>query len=209
MNKKYLSISSDIKEKILNEDQDTEYGSLKFLLFENGNISQSQSIKFGKAYEAWFEKIIEDHITSAGGRLLPHGVLQDFLEKGKKKDLDLLYDNGTGTIYYLELKSNLNLDSEKLPTTAEKVKEITKKLQKKYSDKVIEGAVLCWGIFDMEDGIKNIKGKVRQFKKYGVDVIFPKQLYTAINKFVKSPVKSGLAKRWIKRQMELKKKVGM
>ena len=34
MNKKYLSISSDIKEKILNEDQDTEYGSLKFLLFE-------------------------------------------------------------------------------------------------------------------------------------------------------------------------------
>ena len=28
-----------------------------------------------------------------------------------------------------------------------------------------------------------------------------------MNKFIKSPVKSGLAKRWIKRQMELKKKV--
>ena len=40
-------------------------------------------------------------------------------------------------------------------------------------------------------------------------VIFPKQLYTSINKFVKSPVKSGIAKKWIKRQMELKKKVGM
>ena len=42
--------------------------------------------------------------------------------------------------------------------------------------------------------------------KAGV-VIFPKKFYSAMNKFIKSPVKSGLAKRWIKRQMELKKKV--
>ena len=35
---------------------------------------------------------------------------------------------------------------------------------------------------------------------------FPKEFYTTLNKFIKSPVKSGLAKRWIKRQLELKKK---
>ena len=39
--------------------------------------------------------------------------------------------------------------------------------------------------------------------------LFPKELYSAINKFIKSPVKSGLAKRWIKRQLELKKRTGM
>ena len=44
--------------------------------------------------------------------------------------------------------------------------------------------------------------------KAGV-IIFPREFYSAISKFIKSPVKSGLAKRWIKRQMELKKKRGM
>ena len=39
--------------------------------------------------------------------------------------------------------------------------------------------------------------------------LFPKEFYTALNKFMKSPVKSGLAKRWIKRQLELKKRTGM
>jgi hypothetical protein len=39
--------------------------------------------------------------------------------------------------------------------------------------------------------------------------LFPKEFYSAINKFIKSPVKSSLAKRWIKRQLELKKKTGM
>ena len=44
--------------------------------------------------------------------------------------------------------------------------------------------------------------------KAGV-IVFPKEFYTAINKFIKAPVKSSLAKRWIKRQLELKKKTGM
>ena len=52
------------------------------------------------------------------------------------------------------------------------------------------------------------KSVAKRDPKAGV-IIFPKEFYTAINKFIKSPVKSGLAKRWIKRQMELKKKTGM
>ena len=39
--------------------------------------------------------------------------------------------------------------------------------------------------------------------------IFPREFYTAIKKFVSQPIRSPLAKRWIKRQLELKKKVGM
>ena len=180
VHKKYLLMSNAIKEKIFNEKKDPEYGSLKFLFFENGDITQSQSIKFGKAYEGWFEKIIDDYISRAGGCILPHGVLQDFLEKGKKKDVDLAFKDGNGNIYYLELKSNIELDSEKLPVTAEKVKEITKKLQEKYPDNVVKGLVFCWAIFDIEDNLKKIKSKVNSFKKYGVDVIFPKQLFDLI-----------------------------
>ncbi len=39
--------------------------------------------------------------------------------------------------------------------------------------------------------------------------IFPREFYTAIKKFVSQPIRSPLAKRWIKRQLELKKKAGM
>ena len=44
--------------------------------------------------------------------------------------------------------------------------------------------------------------------KAGV-IVFPKEFYTTINKFIKAPIKSSLAKRWIKRQLELKKRTGM
>jgi len=40
-------------------------------------------------------------------------------------------------------------------------------------------------------------------------IIFPKSLYTTINKFIKSPVKSATAKRWMQRQLDMKKKYGM
>ena len=40
-------------------------------------------------------------------------------------------------------------------------------------------------------------------------IIFPKNFYTTINKFIKSPVKSAIAKRWIQRQLDMKKKYGM
>ena len=39
--------------------------------------------------------------------------------------------------------------------------------------------------------------------------LFPKEFYSTLNKFIKAPVKSAIAKRWIKRQLELKKKTGM
>lgn len=180
MNKKYLSMSKEIKKKIFNENTGAEYGSLKFLFSESGDISQSALIKAGRRYEEWFGEIIKDHIKSTGGSILPHGVLPNLLKDGKNKDVDLLYDGGNGTIYYRELKGNIELDTEKLLATAEKVKVVTKRLQEMHIDKVVEGTVLCWGIFDFEKDLKKIKGKVRSFKNYGVDVIFPKQLFDSI-----------------------------
>ena len=40
-------------------------------------------------------------------------------------------------------------------------------------------------------------------------IIFPKQFYTSVNRFISSPIKSGIAKRWIKRQLQMKKRTGM
>jgi len=48
----------------------------------------------------------------------------------------------------------------------------------------------------------------RRDRKEGV-VIFPKIFYTAVRNFLKAPLKSGIAKRWITRQKELKKRTGM
>ena len=39
--------------------------------------------------------------------------------------------------------------------------------------------------------------------------LFPKAFYLAIKNFMKTPIKSGFAKRWIKRELELKKRAGM
>ena len=174
-------MSKEIKEGIFNEDEASEYGSLKFLFSESGDISTSHSIKAGKRYEKWFAEIVKDNIKSTGGSILPHGILPNLLKDGKNKDVDLLYDQGNGNIYYRELKGNINLDTEKLPATAEKVKAVTKRVQEMYPDKVVEGAVLFWGIFDFEKDLNTtIKNKIKRFKDYGVDVIFPKQLFDSI-----------------------------
>ena len=40
-------------------------------------------------------------------------------------------------------------------------------------------------------------------------ILFPKEFYTTINKFIKAPIKGALAKRWIQRQLDIKKRYGM
>lgn len=177
MNKKYLKMSRMIREDINNNINEAEYGSLKYL-FDIDN--QSFVIQAGKRFEEWFSSIIEDHIQDDGGQMLPSGVIPNLVEEGKKKDIDMLYDDGKGTIYYREFKSNIELDSEKLRVTADKVKEITKVLKKKYPKKNINSGVFCWGVYDIDDNLKKINGKVNLFDNNNVKVDFPKQLFDRI-----------------------------
>ena len=89
-----------------------------------------------------------DVITSAGGEV----VNQQFADiygtgtksnKGKKDvDIWFKYDN---KIYYFEVKTNLDLDSEKSKATDSKVDAISSWMKSNYKDcDVVSGVLSCW-----------------------------------------------------------------
>jgi len=78
-----------------------------------------------------------------------------------KKDIDLIFkDEINKIIYYRELKANIELDSEKLPATISKCKEIEKYLQEKYNSYKIDSGILNWSVYNrqiLKSGLTNIK----------------------------------------------------
>ena len=79
----------------------------------------------------------------------------------KKKDVDLIFkDEENKIIYYRELKGNIELDTEKLPATIAKCKEIETSLQATYPEYKIDCGVLNWSVYDrriLTAGLSNIK----------------------------------------------------
>lgn len=120
-------------------------------LLNNNKLTQSQSIKFGKI----FEKFLKDLIKSEGYKLI-HEEYVDVYGTGtttnkNKKDLDICFIKGD-TIFYFESKLNLNLDSEKLKATDNKILQITEYLKKENKEmKVFSGLVTSW--FEREEGM--------------------------------------------------------
>jgi hypothetical protein len=79
----------------------------------------------------------------------------------KKKDVDLLFKiELTKTVYYRELKANIELDTEKLPATISKCKEVEESLKISYPEYTINCGVLNWSVYDrkiLKAGLSNIK----------------------------------------------------
>lgn len=79
----------------------------------------------------------------------------------KKKDIDLIFKDETNKIiYYRELKGNIELDTEKLPATIAKCKEIEQSLKDKYEDYKIDCGILNWSVYNrkiLKAGLSNIK----------------------------------------------------
>ncbi len=105
-------------------------------LFGRPDLTQSQKIQLGVRMEKWINFIVDNHkgIDSIKGKNSNLWVDTKtnkivFSGNGKGlKDIDILF-NIDGTTYYLEAKTNLNLDTEKGPATIEKVKTITECLK--------------------------------------------------------------------------------
>ena len=75
----------------------------------------------------------------------------------------------TKTIYYRELKGNIELDTEKLPATINKCKEIENSLKTTYPDYIINFGILNWSVYNREilsAGLSHIK----TFEKGGVKI---------------------------------------
>jgi len=121
-------------------------GSLVHLLYGNTPSQQSTSIKFGKVGETLAKKMVD---LAEGLKLLGCGCRD--IGGGVKKDFDLLY-TGSDTIFYRELKGNLELDTEKLPAMITKInKDILPYLTREYPGKTIDIGVLYWSVYERSD----------------------------------------------------------
>jgi hypothetical protein len=133
----------------------TKPGSISHLLYGEKPSEQSINIKFGRLGEYLAKEIIK---TRPYLNLLTCGVQKI---NDKKKDVDLIWiDDGNKIIYYRELKGNIELDTEKLPATINKCKEIETSLKEKYIDYKIDCGILNWSVYNREiltAGLSNIK----------------------------------------------------
>jgi hypothetical protein len=115
-------------------------------------MSQSDCIKLGTGVE----KVIVDII------LANNSCLQNIKQKNKKgvKERDHLFkDERNKTIFYAELKSNLNLDTEKCKSTSNKCIQIVEELQEEFTDYKIELSLVGLRYFDNKDIPKIISNK--------------------------------------------------
>tara|TARA_Y100000389_G_scaffold70594_1_gene67278 strand:- start:1129 stop:1860 length:732 start_codon:yes stop_codon:yes gene_type:complete len=171
-----------VKKHILNSSmKSTEEGSLTFALWGSTPSKQSISIKFGKFGEDIFKRIVK---ISPGMKLLKCGV-QVVNEKGKKKDIDLIWvDEEKKTLRYRELKGNIEMDTEKIPATIDKIKdEIFPYLKNKYpeyKDFEVDIGILAWGIYN-RDGLKKGLSQIKKCEEKNVKVEHVEDFFKSVN----------------------------
>lgn len=150
-----------------NKITQTKPGSIKYLLFGPEPSRQSISIKFGKLGE---KLVIEMIKYNSCFELLKCGV-HCINEQGNKKDLDLLWaDHKNKIIYYREAKGNIELDSEKLPATFEKItRDLKPYIKKEYPYYKINVGILNWSVYS-RSSLKKGVSHINQCERNGVQV---------------------------------------
>jgi hypothetical protein len=143
-------------EKILQSELTlTKPGSISHLLYGEKPSEQSINIKLGRLGEYISKELIK---TNKNLELLTCGIQKI---NDKKKDVDLIFkDEINKIIYYRELKGNIELDTEKLPATISKCKEIETSLKNSYFDYTVNCGILNWSVFNrkiLTAGLSNIK----------------------------------------------------
>ena len=198
--------------KLINSDPEFEY-FLKKVGIDPKDLASLSDEEFKKATEGeGSPRDKAQKIKDAKQKLYTKGRLGLLIDgtgddygKIKKKNIELKklgYDT-----YMLFINTTLEVAQER---NVQRDRQLPEKLVKKIWTDVQKNMGKFQTLFGSNFRIiDNSKTRSAQRDPTAGVIIFPKHLYTAINKFVKSPVKSGLAKKWIKRQLELKKKVGM
>ena len=125
------------------------------MLYGEKPSEQSINIKIGKLGEYFAKELIKSNPLL---ELLVCGVQTI---GNKKKDVDLIFKNDVAKIiYYRELKGNIELDTEKIPATISKCKEIESSLKNTYPDYTIDCGILNWSVYNRQiltAGLSNIK----------------------------------------------------
>ena len=125
-NNMYIRDAKSNKKKDIN--------SLSYLV--DMQLSQSDCIKLGIA----IEKVISDIIVKYSTSALTNIKQKD--QKGAKQRDHLFADHANKTIYYAELKANINLDTEKSRSTCDKCNAIVDELKNEYPDYNIKWCLL-------------------------------------------------------------------
>lgn len=155
----------------------TKPGSIKYLLFSSEPSEQSISIKMGHCGEEMVKKLISE---TDGLELLKCGVQCIDPRTKKNKDVDLIWKNEKKrTIYYREAKGNIELDSEKLPATIDKVQEIIKWCGTNYPDYTIDTGVFNWSIYNRKV-LKKGLSQIKKCEEKGIKVEHPEDLFNLI-----------------------------
>ena len=194
--------------KLVNSDPEFEY-FLKKVGIDPKNLADLSDEEFKKATEgdasprAKAKKIKdakEKLYTQGRLGLLIDGTGDDYAKiKKKNEELKKLgYDT-----YMLFINTTLEVAQQR---NAQRDRKLPEKLVKSIWTNVQKNMGRFQGLF--KGNFKIIDNSDKRVAKRD-ERLFPKEFYSAINKFIKSPIKSAIAKRWIKRQLELKKKTGM
>jgi hypothetical protein len=153
----------------------TKPGSITYLLNGSKPSEQSFNIKMGRFGEFMAKELI---MCNPNFELLPCGI-QTINEKNK--DIDLIFkDELNKIIYYRELKANIELDTEKLPATINKCKEIEASLKTTNSIYTINCGILNWSVYNrtiLTAGLSNI----HSFEKAGIKIDHMEDFLTLIN----------------------------
>ena len=143
-----VDINEYIQGSISNKTKDIN--SLSSLI--NRVLSQSDCIKLGTG----IEKVLVDCILAQNKSLLN---IKQKNKKGVKERDHLFKDDVKKIIYYAELKSNLNLDTEKCKSTSAKCIQIVEELKKEFVDYHIDLSLVGLRYFHTGDIPKIISNK--------------------------------------------------
>ena len=194
--------------KLVNSDPEFEY-FLKKVGIDPKSLADLSDEEFKKATEgdasprAKAKKIKdakEKLYTKGRLGLLIDGTGDDYAKiKKKNEELKRLgYDT-----YMLFINTTLEVAQQR---NAQRDRKLPEKLVKKIWTAVQKNMGKFQGLF--KGNFRIIDNSDKRVAKRD-ERLFPKEFYSAINKFIKAPIKSAIAKRCIKRQLELKKKTGM
>jgi len=147
------------------------------------SLSQSDCIKLGNGVEKFLIDLIMKYT--------PYKNIKEKNKKGEKEKDHLFCDEVNKVIYYAELKSNLNLDTEKSKSTYSKCLGIVEELKNEYPDYKINWCLL--GLrqltsHDMPDIIKkkysiindNLFGINQYLTMLNIDLTFNIETYTSL-----------------------------
>jgi len=157
--------------------------SLSFLV--DREMTQSQCIRLGIEIETTLRNIIIENTSFVNIR--PKN------KKGNKERDHLFCDHENKTIYYAELKANINLDTEKSKSTYKKCLSIVEELKIEYPEYDVKWCLLAFRYIDNTKIPNNMKNKYASisenlfgindyFKMLGLNYKYTERTYK--NKFI-------------------------